>query len=181
MCPVLPSSFSEVSVLLPDRAAHLLFATCLHKPRQHLHVALAALDFLVEDHAVETLAAFGQLLRRDRGARCAIKPKRLNVTLHHRLRFLDPLGNLHLLLAGQQRDLAHLLEIHPHRIIENVELRSRASPLPLPRVFLPVLITIDLGGLDDIDLHAAEPRQNGVDLIRIVYLLRAVLRLGRRK
>ena len=38
-------------------------STCLHKPRQHLHVALAALDFLVENHAVETLAAFGQFLR----------------------------------------------------------------------------------------------------------------------
>ena len=53
--------------------------------------------------------------------------------------FLDPLGNLHFLLARQQRHLAHLLEIHPHRVIENVELRFRLFFFLFVGSFLPSL------------------------------------------
>ena len=82
--------------------------------------------------------------------------------------FLDPLGNLHFLLAGQQRHLAHLLEIHPHRVVENIELRFGLLFLFLfLGIFLAVLVTIDLGRFDDVDLHPAQPGQNGVELIRV--------------
>ena len=47
----------------------------------------------------------------------------VEVLLHHRLGVLDALGNFDFLLAGEQRDLAHLLEVHPDRIVEDVELR----------------------------------------------------------
>ena len=57
-------------------------------------------------------------------SRCARRDeaKPVDELLHLELGVLDPLGNLHFLLAGQQRHLAHLLEIHPHRVVEDVEL-----------------------------------------------------------
>ena len=42
--------------------------------------------------------------------------------LSFELGVLDALGNFDFLLAGQQRHLAHLLEIHADGIIENVML-----------------------------------------------------------
>ena len=52
----------DLRILLANRVRRS-FSTCLQRLRQHLHVALAALDLLVEDHAVEALPAFGELLR----------------------------------------------------------------------------------------------------------------------
>ena len=50
---------------------------------------------------------------------------------------LDALGNLDFLLSRQQRDLAHLLEVHPDRIVQDVVL-GRAG-LFLFRLFLTLL------------------------------------------
>ena len=36
-------------------------------------------------------------------------------------RLLNPLADFHLLLPGQQRHLAHLPQIHPHGVIQNIE------------------------------------------------------------
>ena len=157
----------DLGVLLANRSAQ--FLDLLAKARQHLHVALAALDFLVENHAVETLAAFGQFLR-EIEVRLGDETKAVDEPLHHDLRLLDSLGNLHLLLARQQRHLAHLLEIHPHRVVENIELRLRLLFFLFLGVFLAVLVTIHLGRFDDVDLHPPEPRQNRVELIRVGHL-----------
>ena len=74
---------------------------------------------------------------------------------------LDALGNLDFLFAREQRDLAHLLEIHADRIVEDIR---RPSFLPLPRL-LGLLDAIDFGLVDDLDLEIAEL---DVDLIEIV-------------
>ncbi len=34
---------------------------------------------------------------------------------------LNPFRDLDLLFTRQQRDLAHLLQVHPHRIVEDIE------------------------------------------------------------
>ena len=84
--------------------------------RQHFHVALPTLDLFIEDNAVEPLPALGQFLGEiEMGA--GNKAESIDVLLHHVFGFLDPFGNLDLLLTSEQWDLAHLLEIHPHRII----------------------------------------------------------------
>ena len=179
-CRAFLPAVDRCSVLL-RRCASLSFSHLLAKPRQHLHVALAALDFLVENHAVETFAAFGQLLRQIE-MRVRDETKAIDMTSATiDLGFLDPLGNLHFLLAGQQRHLAHLLEIHPHRIVEDVELRFRLFFLFFFGVFLAVLVTIDLGRFDDVDLQSAQARQDGVELVRVGSLRPAALRSGRRK
>ena len=47
-------------------------------------------------------------------------------------RRLDALGNFHLLLARQQRHRAHLLEIHPHRVVQRVQPAVVFRPRPRP-------------------------------------------------
>ena len=109
------------------------------EPRELLHVALPALDFLVENHPIEPFAAFDQFLR-EIEVRLRDKTEAIDVLLHHVFGFLDPLGYLHFLLAGQQRHLPHLLEIHPHRVIENIELGFGCSSSSSSSVsFLPSL------------------------------------------
>ena len=66
-------------------------------------------------------------------------------------RGLDALGNLHLLLARQQRHLAHLLEIHPHRVVQNVQPR-----LLLLLVRLRLLDPVHFGLVHDFDLQIAQ-------------------------
>ena len=80
----------------------------------------------------------------------------IDVVLDVDLGVLDALGNLHLLLAGEQGNLAHLLEIHPHRVIKDVEFRLGFFLFLFGVVGLfPVLHAIHLRRLDDFDLHAA--------------------------
>ena len=97
------------------------------------------------------------------------KAEPIDVLLHHIFGFLNAFGNFHFLLSGQERDLAHLLEIHPHRIVENIELGFGFLFLffLFLRVFFPVLIPIDLRSLDNVDLHAAQSRQNEIQLVGI--------------
>ncbi len=157
----------DLSIMSGQLGAHFLHLPA--EPRQLLHVALAALDFLVEDDAVETLAALGKL-GREIEVRLRHEAETVDVLLHHLFRFFDALGNLHFLLAGEQRHLAHLLEIHPHRIVEDVELRLGLLLL-FVGVFLAVLETIDLRRLDDVDLELAQPHQDVIELVRIGQLL----------
>ena len=81
--------------------------------------------------------------------------------------FLDPLGDFDFLLAGQQRHLAHLLEIHPDRIVEDVELRFRLFFFLFVVIFLAVLVTIDFRRIDDVDLHARRRVMIDVQLVRV--------------
>ena len=82
----------------------------------------------------------------------------VNVLLHHVFRFLDPFGNFHFLFASQKRHLTHLFEIHPDRVIQNVQLRLRFFFLLLVDVFFNFFMPVDVGCFDNIDLHFAKPR-----------------------
>ena len=86
-------------------------------------MAVAALHLLVDDDAIEPLLGrFGDelfaramcSLPRTRSLdKCGLAPPSSASSI--RLEIFD------LLLAGQQGDLAHLLEVHPYRIVEDVE------------------------------------------------------------
>ena len=96
------------------------------------------------------------------------KTKTVDVLLDQMLGFLDPLGNLHFLLAGQQWHLPHLLEIHPHRIIQNFEAAlGLLFFLFLFALLFAFLVTIDFRGFDDVDLHSPELAQNRIEIIRV--------------
>ena len=103
---------------------HLLvqFVDARDQPAQRAQVRVAAVHFFVENDAVETFARrLGQQFFRQRDVFLAGETEAVNDFADFVFGGLDALGNLHLLLARQQRHLPHLLEIHPHRIVQNVQ------------------------------------------------------------
>jgi hypothetical protein len=93
----------------------------------------------------------------------------VKVARHLDLGVLDAFGNLDFLLAGEQRDLAHLLEIHADRVVEDVEFLVGLEVLVVAAVVvaLLVLVAVHLGGVDDVELHVAEPLHDGLDVVGI--------------
>ncbi len=71
----------------------------------------------------------------------------------------DALADLHLLLAGQQRHLAHLAQVHPHRVIQNIV----AAPFLLV-VRLGGPAPLHLGGVNDLDVQGAQLAE---DLVQV--------------
>jgi hypothetical protein len=133
-------------------------------------VLVAAVDLLVLDDAVEALAALLELAGQvEVLARGEAEP--VEVLLHHRLGVLDALGNFDFLLAGEQRDLAHLLEVHPDGVVQDVELGVGLLLVGKFLLFLPgggLLVTVDLGGVDDVDLEVAQEHDDGLKFLRVV-------------
>ena len=72
---------------------------------------------------------------------------------------LDALADLDFLLAGEQRHLAHLVHVHPHRVVQDLQ----------PGVFLFFrfrrLGALDFGVVNDLDVEVA---QLGIELIQIL-------------
>ena len=132
---------------------------------QRPEIGVAALDLLVDDDAVEALLAVEQLRAEDGDV--AADGRRLEERLLGlQLRVLDPLGNLDLLLARQQRHLAHLLEVHPDRVVEDVVLRR--ARLLLLGLLLALLVVLDLVGLEDLDLQVLEDGEDVIDLLLVL-------------
>ena len=123
-------------------------------------MARAAVDQLVNDDPVKALLGrHGQQLLRQRQVLFAGEAKAVDDPPRLLFRGFDALANLHLLLARQQRHLAHLPQIHPHRIIQNVV----AAPFLL-FVRLGPPAPLHLGGVDDLNLQGA---QLGQDLVQV--------------
>ena len=164
----------------------LVCSSCSASFGQGLEIAFAALDLLVEDDAVETLAAFDELLG-EVEVRSGDETEAVEVALDLGLRILDALGNLHFLLAGEQRDLAHLLEVHADGIIQDVQAAAALALFFLVVLvlfflvvvlfvglvvrflfLLEVLVTVNVRGFDDVELHGAQARLDGFDQVGVV-------------
>src|SRR5207248_1782353 len=154
-----------------DQLHHLVGATLLVE-------GLVVLVRRVADHfahahlaLLQPLADLDDLLDRDAGVEHGVE--------HFLLAVLDALGDLHLALAGEQGDRAHLAQVHAHRIVGfgvcvlllllRLFLRGRLIFLlhhyrfRLGRLRLGKL---DLVGLvDDGDVVVAEHRHHVVDLV----------------
>ena len=133
---------------------HLLVenANLLDQFAQGAEVVVAAFDLLVEDDTVETL--LGRLRNQLLGQSnvfLAGKTEAVNDPFNLVLRIFNALGDLDFLLARQQRDLPHLLEIHPDRVIEDVE-----PALVLLLLGLGLPDAIDFGLINDLDFETAE-------------------------
>ena len=83
---------------------------------------------------------------------------------------LDALGNLDFLFAREQRHLAHLLQVHAHRVIEDVEAGIDFGGLLF--LFGLALETVHLRGVNDLDIHPAEHDEDRVEFVRGKYVLR---------
>ena len=124
--------------------------TRLDQPAQELEMAGAAGDELVHHHAVKAFfGRHGQELLRQRQVLFGGKAKAVDDPPRLRFGRFDALANLHLLLARQQRHLAHLPQIHPHRVVQNI---VAASLFLLVRLGPPV--PLHLRGVKDFNLQA---------------------------
>ncbi len=84
-------------------------------------MAGAAADDLVHDHTVKAfLRGHGEQFVGQRQEFFGGKTEAEHDPPRYVFSRFDPLANLHLLLAAQQRHLAHLAQIHPHRVIQNI-------------------------------------------------------------
>ena len=85
-------------------------------------MGLATGHMLVQHDAIKAFARrIRQQFLRQRKVLLAGEAKTINHRPQFIFRRLDTFGNLHLLFARQQRHQPHLLEIHPHRIVQRVE------------------------------------------------------------
>ena len=156
----------------------------LAKAGEGLHVAVAALDFFVENHAVEAFALVEEFLAEivmgaGHGAE-AVKD-----FLNFQLGIFDAFGNFHLLLAGEQGDLAHLLEIHADGVVKDVELGVGFLLFFFLLFFLFLFFfllglrdffdAVDIRGLDDLNLDSAELADDRVEMIGVADALGEVL------
>ena len=82
--------------------------------------------------------------------------------------FSNALGDFDFLFAGQQRDLAHLLEVHANRVVENI--MPAGFRLSLFLLFLFRLEGVYLAWVQDLDF---EILKNGHDVIDVVLAINA--------
>jgi hypothetical protein len=93
------------------------------------------------------------------------------------LAFLDTLRECDLALPREERDAAHLAEVHPHRILGAADRArrevDRVARLGLDRFLALVEGVLDLvqgpwrlGAVDDVDVHGSEHQHDVVELVR---------------
>ena len=142
---------------LPVQAAHLF-----HQPAQGFQVSRAALDQLVQDDSVKPfLGRHGQEFLRHRNVLFARETKGADNPARFPFRRFNALAGFHLLLARQQRRLAHLPQIHPHRIIQNIEAAGLFVFVPVARA-----APVHLGGINDVNLQGAQLGQHLIQVGR---------------
>jgi len=142
---------------------HLLihFMDARNEPPQGAQVGVPTGHLFVEHHAVEPLARrIGQQFFRQRDVFLAGEAEAVNDFADFVLGGFDALGNFHLLLARQQGHLPHLLEIHPHRVVENIE------PVGVLLVGFGGFDAVHLGLVHDFNFQRAEFRKKVVQSLR---------------
>ena len=141
------------------------------EPRKGFHVALTAFDFFVHDDAIEAFALVEEFL-----GQIKVGPRHeahaVDDVLHPDFGIFNPFGNFDLLLAGQQGNLTHLLEIHADGIVEDIEPAVGLFVLLGFFFFLLFfarrLVGIDVALLDQFDFNLAETGDDFVDDVRII-------------
>ena len=134
-----------------------------HQPAHHFQVGVAAVHFFIEHHAVEAFARrVGQQFFRERNVFLAGEAKAVNDLPQFVLRRFDAFGNFHLLRACQQRHRPHLLEIHPHRIIQRIQ----PVVVFLEFLFVHRLHLVHLGGVHHLDFEIPQLGKNVIQLRR---------------
>ena len=140
-----------------------LVVQMLHFADQHsqiLEVAFAALDFAVHHHAIETfLRRIGQQFVGDGQMFFRGKSKPVKDFLHRQFGFLDPFADCNFLFAREQRHLRHLAHIHAYGIVQVL------TAIFFDLLCLSTARRLGVALVDYLDIEAAEPRINLVDVI----------------
>ena len=130
-----------------------------NQPAQVLEMALAPLGQAIDDDAIESLfGREGEQLFRQRNVLLGGEAESVENGANLCFGLFNAFANLDLLVAREQRDFAHLLEIHAHRIIQQIE----PAPIRLVLFFARLLC---FGGIDDINFQTA---QFAVNLIQVL-------------
>ena len=131
-------------------------------------VAFAVGDFLVHNDAVKSfLGRLGQQFFRDGNVFLRRETEAIDDALHLDFGLLDFFANLDFLFAREQRNLAHLVHIHPHRVVENFQPRVLVGLLRL-RLFrlLGAVGAFGLGLIhDDFHVQGAQLAQQHVEVV----------------
>jgi len=135
------------------------------------HVALTAFDLLIENNSVEAFLAAHEFVGEGEVS-AGSEAKKMEEFLDLDFSVLDSLGNFDLLLTSKQGDLTHLLEIHPNGIVEDVEFLVFGVLFRIEITFLLVLEAVNLGGVDDLELHLTEPLKDGLDILLLNKVVR---------
>jgi hypothetical protein len=138
---------------------------------QILEVLLAIGDFFVNNDAVKALLGrLGQQFFRNGDVLLRREAEAVNNALHLHLRVLNLFADLDFLLARQQGNLAHLVHVHPHRVIQNFQpgLLVHLFRLGLFRLgALGALGALDLGLVhDDFHVQIAQLGQQRIQFFR---------------
>ena len=157
--------FGFLSAVLPFGVfvIHLLVdeAQVFDELAERAKMVVAALDLFVENYAVETfLGRFGNEFFGQCDVLLAGETEAVDDFFDLVFRVFNAFGNLHFLLAREQRDLAHLLEVHPNRVVQNVQ-----PALVLLFFRLRLLDAVHFRLVNDFHFEVAEL---GVDLIQFL-------------
>ena len=143
------------------------------EPLEGRHVLFPAFDLLVLDHAVEALARIDQFFP-EGNVLPGNETEFVKVVHRPDFRLLDPLGNLHLLLAREQRHLPHLPEIHPDRVVQDVQLLGLVLDDGLTGLLVAgrLFVTVDFARLNDVDLERTQKDEHAFHLLGLINGLR---------
>ncbi len=85
---------------------------------------------------------------------------------HAHLPALDALGDLHLALAREQRNGAHLAQVHAHRVVGLFQRAGRQVELDVFALFqLEFLVAAELGAVEQVDALGADGSDQIVQIV----------------
>jgi hypothetical protein len=150
----LPGGITVVHLLIEDPDFLDQFA-------EGAEMVVAALDLFIEDNAVEPfLGGFGDQFFGEGDMFFAGEAEAINDAFDLVFGVLDAFGDLDFLFAGEERDLPHLLKVHPDRVIEDIE-----AGFVFLLLGFGLADAIDLGLVNDFDVESAE---FAVDFVQFV-------------
>ena len=158
-----------MKLLISDFGVGMCLYDLIAQMGQSFHVAVAGIDLLVENHAIEAFFPFIQVeshFQISSGNEAELMGTALNILFGG----FDTLGDFNFLLAGQQGNLPHLLEVHADGIVQNVHFGFQLFLLVL---FLGIAnadairISIYFGGINDIECHATQAFHDALVILGI--------------
>jgi len=131
---------------------------------QRFEIRVAAFDLFIDDDAVEAFLAVEEFLAEGDDVLGDLGGLE-ECVLGFGLGSLDAFRDLDFLFTRQQGDLAHLLEVHAYRVVEDVVLRG-AGFLFLG-FLLALFVALDLVGLQNLDVEVVEDGEDVVDFVLV--------------
>ena len=156
---------SLVEVFLPGLVEFgLELGTLVRRLREHLVIGVAGFDLLIDDDLIETFF-LAENLEGEVELVGEGQPAREKENLGFKFGVLDALGNLDFLFAGEQRLVAHLLQVDVERVVRGVG-RDGARSFFF-RVLDLLAVGLDLVLVEELDVEIIEDVHDVLDQLRV--------------